>query len=287
MRKALVLFCVLFLAGTVMECKKQDVNADKAAIRKLVLNDRNWFNATTKTDSSKESTWVQLGADTVLIWWRGAQTFNDPIVNIEVAGDSAYVDWMRSNKTGDLNLLIKVPDTSWQLWVKKVWETARIRGVFARVGSTNDSTRGWALKKISLAAGVSDSVNTVRIDSLRIQSTSYPNYVIHDPLNTFYRIDSLVTFRPGESVTLTLYTNAADGDAFLHTFILSWPWYVRVKFNSLGNGVFTGTWPAQVVEFPRFAIFDLMNHRTLYMPPTVFGYDFSGWLLPYNIKASE
>ncbi|MDH5186499.1 MAG: hypothetical protein OEW70_05480, partial [candidate division WOR-3 bacterium] len=60
--------------------------------------------------------------------------------------------------------------------------------------------------------------------------------------------------------------------------------YVRLPFNYIGNGVYTGTWNTQIVEFPRFAIFDLMNHKTLFTPPDVYGYDFCGWLFPYQIK---
>jgi hypothetical protein len=281
----------LFLSILVLmffQCKKkQDVTADKEAIRQAVINDNNWFNSNTSTDSTNDTTSMKLGSDTILFWWRGVQTHDDPTINISVVGDSALVDWSRHNY-GDLNLLIKVPDTtSLQLWVKKVYETAQVRGVFRRTGDTKDSLRGWVLQKISLATGLSDSVSTVKIDSLRIQSESNPNLLINDPLNSFYRIDSLPYFRPAEPVTITLYTNIAAGNAFLHTFILSFPYYVRLRFNNIGNGVFTGTWNAQLIPFPRFAIFDLMNHQTLFMPPGSYGYDFCGWLFPYQIKSTD
>lgn len=285
MKRLILTISLLILVLMFVQCKKkQDVEADKVAIRQAVINDNNWFNSSTKTDSTNDTTHVKLSADTILFWWRGDQTHDDPTINIDVVGDSALVDWSRHNY-GDLNLLIKVPDTtSWQLWVKKVYETTRVRGVFRRTGDSNDSLRGWILQKISLAAGVSDSVNSVKIDSLRIQSESNPNLLIKDPLNSFYRVDSLPYFHPAELVTITLYTNISAGNAFLHTFILSFPWYVRLQFNNIGNGVFTGTWHAQLIAFPRFAIFDLMNHQTLFTPPGSYGYDFCGWLFPYQIR---
>ena len=64
--------------------------------------------------------------------------------------------------------------------------------------------------------------------------------------------------------------------------MLYWPFYVRLKFHALGDGVFRGVWPAQVIPFPRFAIFDLLHQDAL---RTEHGsYDFSGWLLPYTIR---
>jgi hypothetical protein len=286
MKRLILTAGLVLLVILCMQCKKeeQDVEADKEAVRQAVLNDNNWFDCSTTTDSTPDTSKVKIGTDTLLWWWRGVQTHSEPTVDIQIVGDSAMVDWSRHNY-GDLNLLIKVPDTTWQLWVKKVYETARVRGVFRRAGDTNDSLRGWRLQKISLATGISDSINAVKIDSMRIQSQSIPNMLIIDPLNSYYRIDSLPRFRSAEQVTLTLYTtNAADGDAFLHTFIFIWPWYIRVKFNNLGNGVYTGTWNTQLIEFPRFAIFDLINHQTLFTPSTTFGYDFNGWLFPYQIK---
>ncbi len=285
MNRVILISCLALLVILSIQCKKkQDIEADKAAIKQAVLNDKNWFNSSTTTDSTHDTTTVKLGSDTVLFWWRGVQTHSEPTVDIEVVGDSAHVDWSRHN-FGDLNLLIKVPDTSWQLWVKKVYETARVRGVFRRAGDTNDSLRGWRLQKISLVTGISDSINTVKIDSMRIQSQSIPNMLIVDPLISYYSIDSLPRFRSAEQVTLTLYTtNAMNGDAFLHTFIFIPPWYVRDKFNNLGDGIYIGTWKTQIIEFPRFAILDLINHQTLFTPSTTFGYDFNGWLFPYQIK---
>jgi hypothetical protein len=281
MKKIAVIAGIALLIILAAQCKKkQDVAADKAAVEHIVVNDKTWFNSSTTTDSTNDTTYVQLTPDTVLFWWRGTQTHDTAVLDVQVVGDSAYVGWSRHN-AGDLNLLIKVPDTSWQLWVKKVVETARVSGIFTRTGASDDSNRGWSLKRISLATGASDSVNTVRIDSLRIQSETNPNLLIVDPLHKYFRLDSLTRFTSGELVSLTLYTNATDGNAFLHTFIFTFPWYIRVQFAHQGNGVYTGAWHAQIIEFPRFCIFDVMDHRTLFTP--TYGYDFAGWLFPYRI----
>lgn len=252
---------------------------DEEAIESLILSDTIWFDVNTKVDSTSTSS--SAGRDTTIVWWRGAQTHNDPTIEINIVGDSAWVSWQRSNY-GHLYSFAQWDTLPWVLWTKQLSETAQICATFLRTGTTSDENRGWQLHSISLAYGESDSVNTVRIDSLRIESLSYPDLVIDDPLNTFYRVDSLLTFTSGESVTLTLYTNVADGHAFLHSFILAWPYYVRLAFTNQGEGVYQGTWNAQIIAVPRFAIFDLLSNSTLYTSEDV--YDFNGWLLPYTIE---
>lgn len=285
MKRAGLFLSMLVLVLFSLVCQKQerDLEAEKAAINRLIANDTIWFNANTQVDSTDTTKFYTTSKlDTWLIWWRGQQTHSQPIIDINIIKDSAFVSWRRGN-FGNLYSLIKPPDTTWLLWTKLVSETVRVNAIFKQTGNTHDTlTYGWQLKKISLASGHSDSLHTIRIDSLRIQSSSNPNMVIVNPLNTFFRIDSLLGFNPSEVVSLTVYTNADYGEAFLHTFILAWPFYVRLKFNRVGNGVFYGSWPAQRIKCPRFAIFDIIDHATLYAETTK--YNACGWFLPYRIK---
>ncbi len=279
MKKTIVLFAIIGLAFVSLRCPKQDVEADKGSITGLIESDTIWFSASTKVDSTSrapENFW-----DTLIVWWRGAQTHDQPVVSIEVTGDSAWVSWSRSNFGSIYSLAYPDSGQAWVLWTKALSEKAEIRATFLREGSTGDDDRGWKLNSISLASGKS-ATNTVRVDSLRIKSSLYPNLLIKDPLNTYYRVDSLIAFKPGEAVTVTLYTNEPNGHAFLHTFILAWPFYIRLPFTRKTGGVYEGTWNAQLVATPRFAIFDLMPHSTLYTPSGA--YDFNGWLFPYQIK---
>jgi hypothetical protein len=116
----------------------------------------------------------------------GRQTHSQPIISIEINGDSAFVSWARKD-SGPLYLLIKLPDTTWLFWTKVLSETVKINAIFLKTGDVSDTiTRGWQLEKISLAWGQSNTVRTVRIDSLRIQSSSYSNLLITNPLETFF-----------------------------------------------------------------------------------------------------
>uniref|UniRef100_A0A7V3PU75 Lipoprotein n=1 Tax=candidate division WOR-3 bacterium TaxID=2052148 RepID=A0A7V3PU75_UNCW3 len=282
MKQTLLAALALAFVLAVVGCHKQDVAADRAAIMSLVEKDTVHFSASTSHDSTTSGGYFAAG-ETLIFWWRGPQTHDTAVINVEINGDSAVVSWSRHN-FGYLHILAQVPDTTLQLWNKNLVETVRLNAIFRREGKESDTDRGWRLKMISLATGTSDSVNTVRIDSLRIQS-SLRELTIRSPLTTYFQPDSLFWFTPGEEVTVTLYTNATGGVAFLHTFVLVWPFYVRVPFNYLGDGVFQGVWHAQIVPSFRFAIFDLMTRSTIYTPDSP--YDFNGWLFPYRVKTAD
>lgn len=275
MKQKLLVIAMLTLAIIVIQCSKE---TDEDAIMDYIAADTVWFNPNTTVDSTSSS----ADQDTVVIWWRGAQTHDDPDIEIQITGDSAWVSFSRGN-FGHFYSLARIDTAPWVLWDKDLAETAEIRATFLRVGTEDDEYRGWELNTLSLAYGESNTVNTVQIDSLHITTlTASVDLLIVDPLNTYFDIDDLLTFQSGEEVTLTLYTNVEDGHAFLHTFIVAFPFYVRLPFINLGEGVYQGTWPAQLIAIPRWAIFDLMPHSTIYTPDQP--YDFCGWLLPYMIS---
>jgi hypothetical protein len=282
MRKALVLTIMLAVAVTfLVSCKKQqDVDKDKAAVRALVEADTIHFNSGSAGDSSENS--VAADDTTMGIWWRGPQTHDSvPVVDVEVVGDSARVAWHQHNY-GEIYHWVKIAADTAVRWTKPLQEAVQMNGVYVRDGKDTDADRGWKLKKISLAYGGSETTNTVQIDSLRIHS-SLRDILITGPLDTYYWADGLVTFTPAEQLTITLYTNVADGYAWLHAFwgIL----FVRLPFQDQGNGVYTGIWNAQIIPGFRFAIFDLMTKSTL-MDETA-PYDYNGWLLPYKIQTAK
>jgi len=274
MKRKLFVAVVLVMVVAISQCAKE---TDEDAILDLIEADTIWFNPNSEVDSTSSG-----GRDTLVVWWRGVQTHDEPIIEIQITGDSAWVSYSRGN-FGHFYSLAKIDTMPWVLWDKDLQETAQVRAIFMRTGEESDENRGWELDKISMAYGESNVVNTVMIDSLRITTmTEAVDVLITDPLNTYFALDDLITFQSGEPVTVTLYTNVEDGHAFLHTFIAAWPFYVRLPFANIGGGVYQGTWNAQLIAIPRFAIFDLMPHSTIFSEDGP--YDFNGWLLPYMIS---
>jgi hypothetical protein len=282
MRKLAVVVTAAALVAVLPSCQKRDPAADRAAIESLVRQDSVHFAGSTQHDSA--GTGLLVDGETTFVWWRGAQTHDSaPDVVVSVTEDSATVLWSQHNY-GWFHVLLLQWGQPAIAWNKTLSELVQLAAVFTREGQQSDNDRGWRFRRISLAAGVSDSANTVRIDSLRVTS-SLQSTLIVNPLTTFYRGDSLVTFTPGELVTLTLYTNADDAVAYLHTFVMVWPFYIRLNFTDAGNGVFTGTWHAQGWPSFHFAIFDVMNRATIYQESG--SYDFNGWLFPYLIQTAK
>jgi len=278
---------IVFLTITVLALTFMIVGCDMAeknleAIKELVLADEVWFDANTEVDSTGGGSMIFGDTASGILWWRTAQTHDEPIIDIQIDGDSGWVEWSRGN-FGSVAIWAFVPDSNkWFFWEKDLEETAKLRGIYRKTGSDADPNRGWVLEKVSCAVGASTN-GTVNIDSFHITSaeTGY-DFTVTDPLNTYYDLtENIVTFKAQEEVTVTLYSNNTKTDAFMHTFVLAWPFYIRDPFDNMDDGVHEGTWNIQAIPFPRWVIFDVMKKTTLYDSDGE--YDFSGILFPYYI----
>ena len=87
------LMALILIIGAVIfsQCSKE---TDEDAIMDLIALDTIWFNSNTEVDSTSNSLLLQ---DTSIIWWRGVQTHTEPVIEIQVLEDSAWVSWSRGN----------------------------------------------------------------------------------------------------------------------------------------------------------------------------------------------
>jgi len=283
---------ILFLAILIAlpGCSKKSENpqlTDEEAIQEFASGS-DWFKLTNHfegeavSDSGDTTTTLGKGVpDTLTLLW-GREIIGHPNsqVTIDITGDSAFVSW-EINTLGRFHILRKLPDTLIHI-EKPLSETANLYAIFKRRGETNLTYRGWELTKISGAEGTSDSVCTVEILSVNIQSESYPDTTITDPL-VLFDIEDVLTFQTGEEVTLTVETNGMPAELFLHVFTDHWPWHFRIPFHNEEDGTYTGTWTVQRIPAVRFAVFDLLHHDTIY--DDSYPYDFNGWLFPYLTEA--
>jgi hypothetical protein len=276
--KKIVLISLAIIVAGFMATGCQNVDEEIEAIKQWVLDDTTYFDPSTPEDTALDnpSGSVLLTADTIF-WWRGPQTPETPDVDVQVTGDSGWVEWTRHH-TADLNIFAFEPDTGWMHWVKDFGETTRIRGIFRKTGTDADPYLGWTLEKISCAVGSSDN-SSVSIDSFKLVTQSNEILLAAPYEDEFFHIDSLVKFKSLEQISITLYTNDEETIAHLHTFLL---WPVRDTFSNAGGGIHQGTWNAQLWPSFRYAIFDLMKESALYEQEGV--YDYDGVLLPYVIS---
>ena len=289
-RSPLILFLAILIA--LPGCSKKSENpqlTDEEAIQEFASGS-DWFKLTNHfegeavSDSGDTSTTAgKILWDTLtVLWGRKITGHPDPQATIEITGDSAFVSW-EINTVGYFHIVKWVSDSGRWVHIKKpLSETANLHAIFKRMDETNLTYRGWELTKISGAEGTSDSVCTVEILSVNIQSESYPDTTITDPL-VLFDIEDVLTFQTGEEVTLTVETNGMPAELFLHVFTDHWPWHFRIPFHNEEDGTYTGTWTVQRIPAVRFAVFDLLHHDTIY--DDSYPYDFNGWLFPYLTEA--
>lgn len=301
---AIIMMVLLTALISLIGCGKSGpsgVELDETAIYSYIENDTLWFNtgrhyegeATDDSGRTKGSR-GELGSGTVgifgeitpLLWGRQILGHPNPQVTVDINGDSAYVAWELHN-TGFLNIFAWDPDSGqsgeWVFIKKQLDETVLIYAVFKRTGEPGDPYRGWDLYAISGAWGTSEpeDLRTVTIDSLRIECNTYPDTVFTTPLGITPILQTL-TFAPGETVTLTLYSNDPDANVFLHVFRDTWPYHIRVPFTyNNNNGSYTGTWNTELIPAVRIAVFDMMHKNTL--EDDEYPYDFNGWLFFYLV----
>ncbi len=287
-RLPLILFLAVLVA--LSGCSKKSTNSeqtDEGAIREFISGS-DWFKLTNHYEgeavSDSGDTTTTLGKivpDTLTVLW-GREITGHPNshVTIDITGDSAFVSW-EINTVGYFHIVRKLPDTLVHI-KKPLSQTDLLYAIFKRRGEGNLPHRGWELTKISGAEGTSDSVCTVEILSVNIQSQSYPDTTIEDPLELF-DIRDVFTFQTEEEVKLTVETNGEPAKLFLHIFTHHWPWHFRIPFQKEEGGTFIATWRVQRIPAVRFAVFDLLHYDTIY--DDNYPYDFNGWLFPYVTKS--
>lgn len=213
------------------------------------------------------------------IWWRWPSSWVRDIT-IHIENDSAYVTYTGA-VTGIFHLMVdSVPPLDTLIDHPKDLEDTFTRyAIFRRYAdSVEAGYRGWRLEKIT-GVEVTSKDHTVDIDSVRVQSTSYPDTVITDPL-VFVDRESIFTFGPEEEVTLTVYSPDSIY-AFLHArgcFGGNCHWW-RWRFNASN----TGTWTTPHHEGVRVAAFDILHKNTIDNIDYI--YDSNAWIFPYMVVA--
>ncbi|MFA5032014.1 MAG: hypothetical protein WC614_03240 [bacterium] len=300
MKKLLTLGLSLVFVFGIIGCGKEkpvdETAADRVAVEDMVRASE-WFQGNNSQVDQTDTTTQKSKGNHIIenppfpFWIRAvADTGNHLDINVSVTGDSAYVEWTLEKEglfiilgqqeiTGDSGL-----DTVGFLGGKPLSETSKMYGIYKRMGLRSSANRGWRLVKISGVAGSSNVTHTVAIDSIRIQCGTYPDTILTNPSGYLFNQENALNFAPTESITVTIYANTSNAEAYLHL----WPeWLVRIPMKNNGDGTFTNAekWGIPLVPMTRFAWFDLISSNTIH--DTEYGYDYDGWLYPYlnnNLK---
>ncbi len=289
---------IVVLGLTLLGCSKSpdEPQDDEEAINWLINDNPRYFN-TEGHYGDEDTTGGALGIFTPCItyfWYR--ETIPDPSITIviDIVGDSAFVSWSGIFE-GTMNLFSSTdtvfpPDTIIH-YTKDYTDYGERYAIFKRLQPSNDdplNRRGWRLVMVS-GAEVTSNGNTVQVDSVRLNSPSYPDTLFIDPLALF-DVDDVVTLTPEEKCSLTVYTNSDTLDVD-YVFLHSWRRKIhhhRSRFTPLGDGVFTGVWyaPSNVegaTDVLHHVAFDMLSRETL--DDTEEPYDCNAWLFPYVVTA--
>lgn len=263
---------------------------DSEAIQWLISENPSYFNTQDHYGSEDTSGSGTIGILSMYNYFWYREILPDPTinVNIDIIGDSAYVTWS-GEFNGILHLFLSdtfPPDTINE-YTKNFTDDGKRYAIFKRLYPANEDPqrrRGWRLVKVSGAEIISQG-NTVQIDSVRLNSSSYPDTILKDPLALFTKED-VITLKPEEKCSLTVYTNNDSAHVFLH----SWMRHIqhhRSEFKNIGNGVFTGVWFApsddpNALKTRHHAAFDMLSKGTL--EDTLSAYDSNAWIFPYLVS---
>lgn len=272
-----VLVMGIFLA-TIWGCREaQPTMSDEEAIRALVSK-LPYFGVDveyTKPDTVEGPTKAPIQP---IFWWREGTHLGIDL-DIDIVGDSAFVTISRDCE-GILHIITggDTIDT-----VDKSLHDTFLRYAIFKRDTVPGYYRGWRIWMVSGAEATSVP-NTVAIDSIRIQSTSYPDTVLTDPLTIVHR-DDILTFGPNEQVIVTVYTNVDSACVFMHSFRRG-PAGIRRhhrwRFTRVGNGIYQGVWYTPFAYGVHRAAVDVLHWNTLHDSEYV--YDANAWLFPYRVK---
>lgn len=272
-------------------------NPDEESIRSIILENPSYFN--TQNHYGEEDTtggkFSGRSPINTFFWYREILPNPNIQVNIDIIGDSAFVTW-----TGEFDGILHLfasetfPPDSIIEYTKDFTDKGIRYAIFKRFYSPDEDPqhrRGWRLVELSGAEIISKDVNTVWIDSVRLNCSSYPDTLLNDPLALFEKED-IITLIPEEECTLTVYTNSDSANA-AYVFLHSWRRHIqnhRRRFNYIGNGVFTGVWFAPsnlsgAINAIHHCAFDMISRETL--KDDTLSYNANAWLFPYKVRVSD
>ena len=267
-------------------------DSDEEAIQ-LLLDENSTYFETDNQYGEEDTTGVRTeGKDEIntFFWFREKTNEPDANINIEINGDSAFVEIQRFYE-GILHLFAWENDTTVVTYTKDFNDQSLRYAIFKRIYTPENDPlhrRGWRLQEVSGAETGSPN-HTVKIDSVRLNCDSYADTVFTNPLAIF-SVEDIVKLYPEERCSLTVYTNCGDeipDYVFLHSWQRNSPHYRR-RFSYDGNGVFSGVWFApsntqQSTGRVHHAAFDMLSNETL--KDDSLSYDSQAWIFPYRVIA--
>lgn len=236
-----IIIILLFTAFFILSCTKNSTpttpaETDEEAIRNLIYN--NYSTLLTETSHyGEEDTTNNKGNISPLYWYR--HLINAPQRDIIVSIDDT-IALVTISFIGSGNLKIFYYEDSIIHFTKNFSDNFSREVMFRRVGSVNDTYRGWILIGIKPAKIITTGAN-VFIDSVSIQTSDTTYLLDQNVLEGYQMVDSglsdLMKLEKNDTISMIYYTHGDSVDAFFH---LSWSdYHRRIFLTSLGNNIYS------------------------------------------------
>ncbi|MEO0136416.1 MAG: hypothetical protein ABIL40_09635 [candidate division WOR-3 bacterium] len=284
----------------IIGCGRKD---DEAEITELL--DRSWFiggEVQTSDDSTATPQLInknpQITGDTFPFYVKWVRFIERPVerhYDIEVVGDSAFVIMTAYLKGTPPNygFFVKNDTTHPTLVHKRTITDSIVR----RIKCFRDDT-GWHIASITVAdIYTAGAQHPVTINKVEVRVGGNLVFSVDDP-NTYFTKAQLPTFKPYDTVEVTVYCQA-EGDstwAFLHHGAGHRPGvglrrHWRQPFYRENTTTFTRTWyiaDDSIINTPavRHSAIDVIGWATLFGDSTATYYSHA-WGIPYIIKNPE
>jgi len=282
-----------------VNCRREN---DKAEIEELL--NKSWFfggEVQTMDDSTRAPSFSNeplIATDTFPWYVKWVRRIERPVerhYEIDVVGDSAYVTMTAYLKGTPPEYGFFVSNDS---PVGPVLPAREIKDSVVRKAKCFRDDTGWHLASITVADIYTvGALHPITINKIEARVNDSLVFSVDNP-NTYFTKEQLPTFKPSDTVEVTVYCSA-DGDstwAFLHHGAGHRPGYGlrrhwREPFYRENTTIFKRTWiiaDDSIVTTPavRHSTIDVLGWATLFGDSTA-AYYAHAWGLPYIIKSPD
>jgi hypothetical protein len=258
---------------------------DQTALQALMTEDSDLEGVNAWDGDSTDGGGSLDSAVTPIRWFRRG-AIHRSAVNVEIDGDSIATITRTAAYNGVIRVLVDTAGGT-RVWINKDMHNVVTRKAHARrIGHNPRPRENWRIYEVTpevmlSAAPDSNTVRPVRVkyyvadDSLLTQIRD-----ITDPLNTYFRRDSLPEIPRGATLVVQVTPSITDTvAAFLHQHIAGH--LPRLPMAPSDNNTYTVAFSVGLRPGIHFAAPDLISRATLHTSEG--GYDAGSWAIPYRV----
>ena len=271
---------ILFLpvAGLVLAgCGVKTEESDEEILRRLITTS-GWTNTSQKGGIESHGFLPMEDTITPYGWYRQETGCDNPVINIYIVGDSAYVE-LSGNIWGNFHIIAYNPDSGGiRDHIKPYKDYCYLAAIFKRIGN-EDEDKGWVMTDVTnINFNSSDIDPSVKLDSLMIIGGNPDSIMLYSP-DTLMPVGRWVA--KGDSLKAIAYTDDPDPVLALYGFPVEGDTVVATLMTEVQPGVYEESLPVVGSGIYYFAV-DAYPWYVLNILDT--DYESQLWITQFEIK---